>query len=159
MEQFQSWKNRSKLLDSFEFIFDLKLKSKEFWWNLHVKEGLSFSQISNRLGIPKATVRDFIWKHGLKRESHKGRSTRPDNYRAPNPPYGYKVMSGKLVFDRNEVKVCKLIVALRGEQSLSWAAIVDELNKRRIPSRRHGEGACWHRHIVKIIYERWNSKT
>ena len=158
MEQTKAWKNRSKLLDSFEFNFDLRLKDADFWRNLYLVEGLSATQIADRLKTPRSTIHSLLRRHGIRKEQLEGCSTQPDNYLAPNPPYGFKVEAGRLLIDRKEMKVCKLIVELRRNQNWDWSAIAKELSRRQIPTRRNDEGTRWHRHIVRAIFERWHSK-
>lgn len=157
MEQTQPWKNRSKLLDSFDFTFDLKLINPENWRELYETQGLSAAQIAARYGAPKSTILKILASHGLNKQTNKGCSTRIDNYRAPNPPFGYKVVAGKLKVDPKELKTCKLIVSLSRDRKFSWSAIAAELNRLKVPCRKGGV-ARWHRHIIRNIFQRWNSQ-
>ena len=157
MEQLKAWKNRSKLLDSFDFNFNLNLIEPQIWRDLHQSQGLSAAQIAAKFDAPKSKILSVLHHHGLKCDSLKGRSTRADNYRAPNPPYGYKVLAGKLKTDPVEVKTCRLIVSLVRDKKLTWSAIAAELNRLGAPTRRGGKSQ-WHRHIVRIVYNRWSQQ-
>lgn len=123
--------------------------------DLYQTQGLSAAQIAVKLSAPKSTILDILHKLGLRCQSNQGRSTRADNYRAPNPPFGYKVLAGKLKTDPNELKTCRLIVSLVRDKKLSWSATAEELNRLGMPNRKRGK-ATWHRHIVKNVFERWN---
>jgi transposase len=157
VDQLKAWKNRSKLTDSFDFTFNLKLIEPQIWRDLYQTQGLSAAQIAAKFGAPKSTVLNILQQLGLSCQSNKGRSTRADNYRAPNPPYGYKVLAGKLKADPSELKVCRLIVSLVRDKKYSWSAAADELNRLGVPSRKRGKSK-WHRHIVRTIYKRWNKQ-
>ena len=157
MEQLETWKNRSKLSDSFDFNFNLKLIQAHVWRDLYEKQGLSAAQIAAKFNAPKSSILELLRQHGVQLRSSHGHSTRTDNYRAPNPPFGYKVLAGKLKTDPREIKICRLIVSLVRDKKLSWSAATDELNRRRVPTRKQGR-ANWHRHTVKIVYERWNKE-
>jgi hypothetical protein len=156
VEQSKTWKNRRKLPDSFDFAFDLNLINPEIWRDLYEKQSLSAAQIAEKFGTAKSSILALLHRHGIRCESAKGRSTSPDNYRAPSPPYGYKVRGGKLVEDTAEQKVIRLIVRLGQDREKSWSAIAHELNRRGIPTKR-GRGD-WHHHVVRIIFERWHKK-
>jgi len=157
VEQRETWKNRCKLLDSFDFTFNLKLIEPQVWRNLYQVQGLSAAQIASKFNAPKSTILDILHELGLQSEGNKGRSTRPDNYRAPNPPYGYKVLAGKLKTDPIELKTCRRIVELARNQKLNWSAIADELNRLGTPTRQGGK-SIWHRHIVRKVYDRWKDQ-
>jgi hypothetical protein len=157
VEQSKAWKNRSKLSDSFDFNFNLKLIEPHIWRDLYQTQGLSAAQIAAHFDAPKSSVLSILHQLGLRCESNKGRSTRVDNYRAPNPPYGYKVLAGKLKIDPSEMKTCRLIVSLVRDKKLSWSATAEELNRLGVPSRKRG-AAKWHRHMVRNVFKRWNKQ-
>ena len=156
MEQTKAWKNRSKLSDSFDFTFDLSLVDREIWRDLYETQGLSAAQIAEKFASAKSTVLKILHHHGLKCTTSIGRSTRPDNFRAPLPPYGYQVRAGKLLPCAKEVKVCREIVKLARTDGLNWSEIARDLNANRVPTKK-GHGV-WHRHMVRIVFERWNKK-
>jgi hypothetical protein len=157
VEQLKAWKNRSKLSDSFNFNFNLKLIEPDIWRDLYEKQGFSAAQIAAKFNAPKSTVLGLLRENGVHLRTARGHSNRADNYRAPNPPFGYKVLAGKLKTDPSELKTCRLIVTLVREKKLSWSAAATELNRLGVPSRKRGK-AKWHRHIVRNVYERWNKE-
>jgi hypothetical protein len=156
VEQLKAWKNRSKLSDSFDFTFDLNLIDREIWRDLYQTQGLSVAQIAEKFAAAKSTVLKILHHHGLNCTAPQGRSTRPDNYRAPLPPYGYQVRGGKLVPYPKEVEICRRIVRLSHEDGLNWSDIARNLNTEKVPTKK-GHG-IWHRHTVRRIFERWSKK-
>ncbi len=156
VDQPKTWKNRCKLSDSFDFNFSLKLIGAQVWRDLYQNQGLSMAQIAQKFNAPKSSIMDILHSHGLKGGASKARKMRADNYRA-TPPYGYKVLAGKLKVNPKELKSCRTIVSLAREKGLSWSAIAGELNRLKVPTRKAKSGA-WYPNVVKIIFERWNGK-
>lgn len=90
---------------------------------------------------------------GVNRAVRKGRTE--SNFRYPDPPFGIKVSSGRLVLNTKEMKVVRLIVELRDRRIYSWMQIVDHLKDSDIRTRR---GKIWNRVGVKRVHSRWNGK-
>ena len=126
VESPKTWKNRSKLLDSFEFTYGLKSIGPQKLLESHEKQALSVAQIAEFYGLDKDSVRKELRKLGVNTLAGLGRMTNPENYRAPNPPYGYRVEKGKLKECLKEKKVCRLIVELK-RKDFSLREIAREL--------------------------------
>lgn len=90
---------------------------------------------------------------GIHRTTGRGRS--PDNYRYPNPPFGFRVYKERLVICRTEMKVVRLILRLRTTEHLGWEAIAAQLNEKGISSRSNRK---WDRARIKRIFKRWADK-
>ena len=86
----------------------------------------------------------------------KGSLTNPKNYRHHEPPYGYKVRDGQLVLNSTEIRICRLIVNLRGRRGKTLAQVAAELSKRGHKNRRGKTD--WHHQTVGNIFKRWNGK-
>jgi hypothetical protein len=121
---------------------------------LYRKKGLSAAQIAEQLGVSKTVVLNRLRAIGIREKT--GRVTRPDNYRHHEPPYGYTICDGKLVPNKKELQVCRLVVELRGRQKRSFAEIAEELIRRGYPNRRGV--VSWFHHSVNQIFKRWNGK-
>ena len=117
------------------------------------RNGLTATQISEHTGLSKQAVLSRLRKEGVRPAAGHGRSK--DNYRYPNSPFGLRVVSGRLVISRSEMKIVRLIVKLRTRSSLGWEAIVDHLNNREILTRT---GRKWDRARIRRIYKRWANK-
>lgn len=114
------------------------------------------AQIAEKFNAPKSSIKDILHSHGLKGEPSKERKIKADNYRA-TPPFGHKVLAGRLKVDPKELKTCRMIVSLARGKRLSWSAIAGELNRLKVPRRKTKSGK-WHPNVVKVIFERWNGK-
>jgi len=80
----------------------------------------------------------------------------PENYRAKNPPYGYKIEGKKLVINKSELRVCRAIVEMIGRRSFSTTKTSKELVRKNFKNR--AGNALWDHKTVKAIYERWKDK-
>jgi transposase len=121
---------------------------------LYLEKGLSCHQIATQLGISKTVIVGRLGAMGILEK--KGRQNNPENYRCHEAPYGYRNQDGKLVPDKRELKICRLIVELRARKGWSLAKIVSELAKRGYTNRRGS--TSWHHQSVTQIFNRWNGK-
>ena len=117
------------------------------------QKGLTATQISEHTGLSKQAVLARLRKEGVRPAAGHGRQK--DNYRYPNPPFGFRVVNNRLVINSPEMKVVRLIVRLRTKEKLGWEAIVTHLNNERISSRT---GRAWDRARIKRVYKRWANK-
>ncbi|MBI4404113.1 MAG: hypothetical protein HY537_08130 [Deltaproteobacteria bacterium] len=136
----------------------------EFWSNpykldpaqlkhFYVEKGLSANQIAEQLGVAKSTVLSRLRRFKLSPKGWIERASNPNNYRLSNPPYGYVVRDGKLIVNRSELKVCRLIVWLMRERKISAGAMPQELERRRVKNRK---GTLkWGYWTIRKIFERW----
>ena len=124
---------------------------------MYLREDLSASQISDKLGISKTAVLDRLHTLGIRNVASIGeRMTNPKNYRASVAPYGYRIADGQLVANKKEVRISRLIVQLINEQELSLMGAARELMQRNIKNRN---GNVWWDHsMVRGIFKRWNGK-
>ena len=74
----------------------------------------------------------------------------------PVPPYGYSVQNGKLVANKSELKVCRLVVELVERNGLQQNAVARELSKRGLKNR--AGKTEWNSKTVFNIYKRWKGK-
>ena len=153
VDQVSAWTNRSNILDSFDFVFDTNLIKPEIYKELYLKQGLSASQIGLKFNVSKAYILSKLHELGIRKKPTE-RRLNPQNYRHHNPPYGLHVKDGVLKEYRTEVKVCRLVVSLRNEKSMSFRAIAEELKSRGVRNRQ-GE-VSWHHCAISQIYKRWN---
>lgn len=124
---------------------------------MSLKDGLSASQVAEKLGISKTAVLEKLHDLGIRNEASKvERMTNPNNYRAAVAPYGYRNADGQLVATKKEVRICRLVVQLINEQELSLNGAARELMQKNIKNRN---GNVWWDHsMVRSIYKRWNGK-
>lgn len=71
---------------------------------------LSSVQIPRKLNVSKSTILSILHRLDLRVEAQAGRINNPENYRVRNPPYGYRIQDGRLVLNKSEIRVCRLVL-------------------------------------------------
>ena len=139
--------NRSKLLDSLDFIFNFFNINPEILKDLYIKQNLSSRQIASQFRTSKNSVLKKINELGFKKENQKSAIN------SKNPPYGYKFKGGKLVQNSTEIRICKSVVKLK-ESGLSYRTIARHLEDNKILNRH--QKIKWSHTVVSKIYRKWN---
>lgn len=122
---------------------------------LFLEEKLTAVQIARKFDVAKSVILGLLHRQGV-RIGKVGRSTNPQNYRNPSPPYGYRVKDGKLVLNKSELKICRLIVDLKCRREKSLAEIATHLEMRGFKNR-NGR-TVWNSNTIQKIYKRWEGK-
>ena len=148
--------NTSYLTDFIRISFKPQLLNPLEISNLYLKQCLSAAQIAAHYGVSKSVI--ICWVNRLKigSKSAKGRMTNPKNYRHANPPYGYKVKDNKLVLNKSEIKVCRVIIDLMGRNKYSPTETINALMARCYKNRKGG--TAWGYLAVQKIFKRWKDK-
>jgi hypothetical protein len=147
---------RSTYLDTIEFFQKCHWKDPANYSDLYLKKGLSAAQIGEKLGIPKQTVLNQLKREGIRLGTNKGRLANPENYRLAYAPYGFSKKDGRLVPNKSELKVCRLVVQLRNDSKMSFYDIARDLERRKIAGRT--QSTKWTHATAGRIYKRWNGK-
>jgi len=145
--------NQVYLADFISFFVAPKLLNNVVLTEKYLKSGLSASQIAQELGISKQMVLRRLRLQNVTRTQGRGRSE--DNYRFPNPPYGRRVVAGRLELNPAEMKVARLIVELRDKKKWEYTQIAVELGIRGLVTR---QGSQWARWTVSRVYRLWVGK-
>lgn len=148
--------DRATYLDSIEFFQKCHWKNTANYRELYLEKGLSAAQIGEQLGIPKQTVLYQLQRDGIRLGSNKGRLANPENYRLAYAPFGFSKKDGRLVPNKAELKICRIVVQLRNNSKMSFHEIARELERRRIKGRT--DSTSWTHATVGRIYKRWNGK-
>jgi transposase len=146
--------NTALIFDPIPFLVKPHKQKPQVYRDLYLKKGLSAAQIAERLGCARTTVLERLRRQGIRKSG--GRMTNPDNYRLHEPPYGFSKVGGRLVPNKAEMRICRLIVELRERQGLSALSVSKELQKRGVSNRRGS--ATWSHHSVIRIFNRWKEK-
>jgi hypothetical protein len=85
-----------------------------------------------------------------------GRKTDPENYKLHDPPYGISKKNGKLVTNKSEVRVCRMLVELRDRQGKSIIEIGRMLEARGLKNRKGL--VAWNYGTISRILQRWIGK-
>lgn len=147
--------NTCYLIDFIKINVNSKTLNLEEIKELFVQNRLSASQIGRRFGVAKSVILKLLNEAGV-RVGKVGRSTDPKNYRNNSPPYGYMIRDGKLAPNKSEMKICRIVVELRGRRGYSTTQVVNELEKLGYKNRKGN--TVWNTATVINIFERWNGK-
>ncbi len=148
--------NTSYLVDFIKITTNPKLLEPQEIRDLYLNKGLSAGQLASHFGVSKSFVLARLHSMGIREGLNAGRSTNPENYRCHVAPYGYQVRDGKLVTNKAELRICRLVVELMARQGLSAYLTARELERRGIKNRAGGK--TWDRKTLNRIYERWKEK-
>jgi len=146
--------NTNEVTDFIEVFVNPKNINLATIAELYRKGGLSAAKIATQVGLSKSAVLSKLHSLGIRRENLK--DIEYDNHRpAIRAPFGQKIVTGKLVPNRHELKIARLIVELRARQSLSWKEIVHHLESENLKTRN---GFHWKIRTAKRVFDRWNGK-
>ena len=146
---------RPKLLDSIPFFPNRSSAKSRFIVDSALKRNLSASQIADELGVSKTCVIETLQRQNVLRPK-KGSLTNPKNYRHYVAPCGHSSKGGRLVLNKKEVKVCRLIVSLCARDGLSFSRTAQRLMELGIKTRT-GKSR-WDHSMVSLIIKRWKDK-
>lgn len=154
MDRAGCWTNPLYLHDIIKCIVIPKQVDIEQIREMYVEKGLLARQIASQLGVSKAFVLGQLHTLGIRRDTIKNLPmARPRP--AKCAPYGYRIVDGRLVENRKEMKIVRLLVELRGRQELSWSEVVQILNNASLKTRM---GKLWNINSARAVYEKWKHK-
>ncbi len=107
-----------------------------------IQSGFSSAQIAERYGDSKIFILSAIHRSGIELGTKVGHSADPKNYRNNSPPYGFSNRDGKLVPNKSEMKICRVVVELRGRRKLSTTQVCKELEKRGFKNHKGNSESC-----------------
>jgi hypothetical protein len=157
VDQPEYGKNTCYLTDFIQITHQAKMLNSEEIRDLFVNHAQSAAQIAKKFGVAKTVILSRL--HGLGvaiGTSAPGRMTNPSNYRCATRPYGFTVKDGRLVPNKSELRICRVVVELYGRQKLSATAVAKELTRRGFKNR--AGRIAWEHKTVQSIFIRWNGK-
>lgn len=111
-------------------------------------------EIAEQVGLSKAAVLTRLHQMGVRKMQGKGQAT--DNYRfTQRVPFGKRLVAGRLLDDRKDLKTARYIVELRQRQGLAWNDVVKKLN---LNGYRTKKGLLWKIGTARMVFERWRGK-
>jgi DNA-binding CsgD family transcriptional regulator len=121
--------------------------------------GLSLVQIAQRLNRSKSRIRKSLKEAGVVlRPSYQSselvRNT-PQLNRIGVPPFGYRILRGRLILDAREIEIVHLVMSL-WKTGQNFSAIARALNGRNIKNRK---ATPWDHSLVRSIVERHKDKS
>ena len=148
--------NTSYLVDFIQITLSAKLLNSDQIREFYVEKGLSAAQIAGHFGVAKSLILARLHAIGIREGVAAGRSTNPENYRCRVPPYGYSIRDGRLVPNKAELRVCRMVVNLIRRKRLSFNAVARELGHQGIVSR--SGRPRWDHSAIISIFNRWKDK-
>ena len=150
-------KNTPYLVDFIQICLAAKFLNVDEIRALYVDKGLSVNQIASHFKVSRTVILSRLHDIGIREEANRAeRMTNPENYRCSVTPYGFMVRAGKLVPNRTEMKICRLVVELAQRQGRSHNSIAQELSCRGFKNR--AGNPQWNSRTVHNIYKRWKDK-
>ncbi len=156
VDQPEYGKNQAYLVDFIKLTFNIKLLDFAEIRKFFVENGLSSVQIARKYGVSKTVILSCLHQMGVRVQTPAGRSNNPENYRLKVPPYGYRIHDGRLVLNKPELKICRLVVELIARKGFSGAATARELGAKGYKNRN--KSTKWDHSTVRNIFERWKNK-
>ena len=148
-------KKKPYYIDSIKLFSPFKAVDLDDLKKLYVKNGLTTRQLAERFGVSKTFIISRLRCLGIRRKPGQLQND-PRNYRHAKAPYGYKIKDRVLVLNKQELKVCRLIIDLFEKKQRSASQVARELTTRKI-QKRSGETTWNHPTVIKI-YNRWKDK-
>ncbi len=156
MRQPEYGTNYAYFVDFIEVCLSAKLLNSEEIGRLYLKEKLSLNQIASKFKVSRFVIRSRLRSLGIDIDAAKPVSTNPENYRYNTPPYGFQVREGKLLPNRLEMKICRLVIELIQREGRTHSDVARELIRRGLKSRT-GK-VKWDSKTIFNIYKRWKDK-
>jgi len=156
VDQTRIGKNTNYLVDFIEITFAAKLLNVEEIRRLYVEGGYSSAQIARKFGVAKSVIVSRLHDAGVKPGRGVTRSNNPENYRCRVAPFGFSIKDGRLVPNRSELRICRLVVELMGRKKWTASATAKELGSKGYKNR-YGN-ARWDHSSVIGIFKKWNGK-
>jgi len=148
--------NTSYLIDFIPITLSAKLLNNEEICKLYTEKSQSAAQIAHHFGVAKSVVLARLHAAGIREETGAGRMNNPENYRCRVAPYGYSIKDGRLVPNKTELRICRIVVDLIRRNGLSANAVGNEMGRRGYKSR--SGRAHWDHSTVQSIFNRWKDK-
>lgn len=156
VDQPESWTNYGYFIDFIQIRLAPKLLNFHEIRRLYLDEELSAAEIARRFDTVKSVILSILHRTGVRLGSGARPLNDPANYRAKNPPFGFKVECKKLVVSKSELRVCRAIVEMMGRKGFTISQTSRELSRKGFKNR--AGRALWDNKTVKSIYEKWKDK-
>lgn len=154
MEETRRRTHLLQVIDLLEFVVIPKAVDPNLIRRFYLEQGLTASQIAERVGLSKPAVLARLHRMGVRKQQGRGRQS--DNYRfSQRIPFGKRLVDGRLVDDRTELKIARFIVELRERQAQPWKDLVQHLNNQGYRTKK---GLTWKVGTARIVYKHWQGK-
>jgi IS30 family transposase len=148
--------NTCYLSDFIEICLKINLLNSAQIRDLYLEKGLSASQIASHFNVSKGAIISRLKRLKINRGIQSGQLTNPNNYRHHVVPYGYSVRDKRLVLNKAEQRICRLVVELIDRREKNHSEVARELSSRNFKNR--AGSTKWDSKTVFNIYKRWKGK-
>ncbi len=146
--------NRYQISDFIKFVVIPKAVDPAKIKDLYLKDSLTASQIAERVGLSKPAVLARLHQMGVRNQQSRGAQS--DNFRFPQKvPFGKRLVNGRLIDDRRELKAARLIVERRHRQNLPWNEVMCRINMAGFKTKR---GLPWKIGMLRAVFAKWRDK-
>lgn len=148
--------NHAYYIDFIQICLAVKFINSDEIRELYQEKGLSISQIASRFKVSKAVIQCRLRELRIKESNISNKVNNPQNYRCRVAPYGFSVESGKLLPNRLEVKICRLVIQMVQRQGKTQSEAARELT--RLGYKNRSGKTIWDSKTIFNILKRWKDK-
>ena len=154
VERSRHWTNLPQVSDFLNFVSIPKAVNPALIREFYLEKGLTASQIAEQVGLSKPAVLARLHQMGVRKQQDRGAQS--DNFRfAQRVPFGKRLVDGRLVDDRRELKAARLIVELKQRQNLPWKEVVSKVNMAGFQTKK---GLPWKIGTVRMVFSKWKDR-
>ncbi len=156
MQQPEYGTNHPYYIDFIQICLAVKFINNDEIRELYQEQGLTINQIAARFKVSRTVIQCRLRELRIQQSIPANKLNDPQNYRCRVAPYGYAVESGKLVPNRLEVKICRLVVQLVQRQGKTHSEAARELS--RLGHKNRSCNTAWDSKTIFNILKRWKNK-
>ena len=143
-------------IDFIQICLAVKFINNDEIRELYQEKGLTINQIASRFKVSRTVIQCRLREMRINEVITVNKLNNPQNYRCRVPPYGFAIEFGKLVPNRLEMKICRLVIQLVQRQGKGHTETARELS--RLGFKNRSGSTAWDSKTVFNILKRWKDK-
>ena len=148
--------NHAYYIDFIQICLAVKFINSDEIKELYEVQGLKINQIASRFKVSRTAIQCRLREMRLKESTTSSNPNSRQNYRSRVSPYGFSAESGKLIPNRLEMKICRLVVQLVQRQGKNHTEAARELS--RLGYKNRSGSTVWDSKTIFNILKRWKNK-
>jgi len=148
--------NQPYYIDFIQICLAVKFINNDEIKELYQEKGLTINQIASRFKVSRTVIQCRLRELRITDCIPVNKLNSHQKYRCRVAPYGFAVESGKLVPNRLEVKICRLVVQLVQCQGKTQSEAGRELS--RLGHKNLSGNTVWDSKTIFNILKRWKDK-
>ena len=145
--------NHAYYIDFIQICLGVKFINNDEIRELYEAKGLTTNQIASRFKVSRTVIQCRLRELRINTGISTQKLNNPKSYHCRVSPYGFAIESGKLVPNRLEMKICRLVVQLQGKSHTEAAR---ELS--RLGYKNRSGSTVWDSKTIFNILKRWKDK-